>query len=158
MDRCLGVGHTHKLRLSSVNEMAKHPADTNRAFVAQAMREETLLAKLAVTARLDAGNDAVVANLQSGHRTANFGDHADAFMSKDAPRRNGRNITLQNMQISSADCGCIDPHNHISRMLNFRIWYVLPGLFAWTFVYKCLHKILPAFRLIHFGPNANTPC
>ena len=48
-------------------------------------------------------------------------DDADPFMAKDAARRTGRDIALQDVQVSSADGGLEDLHDRIARRLDLRL-------------------------------------
>lgn len=68
--------------------MAENPTDAHGTLVAEAVGEETLLAKLTVAAGFDARDDDVVTNRKGVNRAANLGDYADALMAKDAPRGN----------------------------------------------------------------------
>ena len=105
----LGIRHAHVLGLRAVDQVAEDPADPGRSLVAQAVRENALLAEAAVTTGLDARDDHVVADGELGHRAAHLGDDADALVTENPARRDGRNVALQDVQIGAADRRRVDP-------------------------------------------------
>lgn len=50
MNGGLAVGYAHELGLRAMDEVYEHPADADRALIAQAMREDPLPAEGATTA------------------------------------------------------------------------------------------------------------
>ena len=123
---CLGVRHPHVLGLGAVDQVAEDPADPRRSLVTQAVREDALLAEAAVTARLDAGDDHVVADRELGHRAAHLGDHADTLVAEDPAGRDRRHVALEDVQVGAADRRRVDPHDDVRRILDLRIRRIGP--------------------------------
>jgi hypothetical protein len=107
--------------------VAEHPADADRTLVAETVRVKTLLAELAATARLDARQDDVVADGERRDRPAQLGDPPDSLVAEHSPRRDRRNVALDDVQISAADGRGVDAHDHVGGVLDPRRRHLLPG-------------------------------
>jgi hypothetical protein len=67
----------------------------------------------------------VVAGMEGGHADAHLLDHANALMAKDAPRRTGGHVALQDVQIGPADRGLGELHDRVVGRLELGLRPVL---------------------------------
>ena len=142
VQRRLGVRHAHELGLGAVDQVTEHPANPRRALVAEAVREDPLLAEAAATARLDARDDHLVADRELGHVAAELDDLPDALVAEDPTRRHGRYVPLHDVQIGAADRRRVDPDDGVGRLLDLRFRHVLPGLLAGSVIHERFHGVL----------------
>ncbi len=77
---------------------------------------------------------------KSGHARPHRIDHPDALMPEDAPRRAGRDVALEDVQVGAANRGFGDPHHRVAGRLDFRLGAVFQGLQARPAVNKCFHR------------------
>ena len=137
MNRSLCVGNAHVLSLGAVNHVTENPADTTNGL---AVRRLVRLTVGALTAAGHGGNDNAVADLQISHRGANLGDGADSLMAEDASVVHLGAVTLEDVQVSTANGGGVDTGDNVRGLKNGGVRDFLPGaLLIGTVVHICLH-------------------
>jgi hypothetical protein len=136
VQRGVGVRHPHRLGLGAVDEMAEDPADPAHRL---AVRRHAPLAVLAAPALGDGGDEHAVADAEPLHRVADFGDGAHRLVAEDAAVGDGGDVTVQDVEVGTADRGGVHPHDHVGRFGDGGVGDVLPGLAARSVVYESLH-------------------
>ena len=137
MDRGLCVGNTHVLCLGAVNHVTENPADTTNGL---AVRRLVRLTVGALTAAGHSGDDDAVADLQVSHRGANLGNGTDSLVAEDASVVHLGAVTLQDVQVSTANGGGVDTGDNVRGLKNGGVRDFLPGaLLVGAVVYICLH-------------------
>ena len=69
-------------------------------------------------------------------------DDAYALMPEDAPRRAGRNVTFEDMEVSAADGGFRHPDDGVGRILYGRNITLLERFLVWPFKDESFHCFL----------------
>lgn len=88
-------------------------------------------------------------------RLAHLGDGPDRLMAQNPPLGHRRDIALENMQVGAADRRGVDPHHHVSRLLDHGIGDLFPGLLPGPVVHQRLHRYLQ--RLTRGQPRQRPP-
>jgi len=136
----LGEWNAYEVGLRAIDQVTEDPADTTGAFVGEAMRIESLLAELAMSAGADAGDHDPVADGQIRDRAAELGDHTHTFVTEDAAWCHGGDVAL-----GAADRGGLDLHDGIGRLENHRIGDIGPVDLVGALIDECFH--IPNIRL-----------
>jgi hypothetical protein len=121
--------------------VAEAPADTRDTLLVEAVRRKLLVAVVARAARGDAGDDHAVAHGEPAHRRANLGDRAYTLMPQDPPVGHCRDISLEDVQIATTYCGCVDLHDDIRRVDDLGVGHVFPRLLVRSVVHQSLHEL-----------------
>jgi hypothetical protein len=106
-----------------------------------AVRGHAPLAVAAAAALGDGRDQHPVADAESLHRLADLGDRADRFVPQDAAVGHRRDVTLQDVQVGTADRRGVDPDHDVGRFGDRGIGNVLPGLAARAVVHQCFHGL-----------------
>ena len=64
---------------------------------------------------------------------------ANTFMAQNCAGLAGGDVTFQNMQIGSTDCGFGDFDDGIAGLFDDRLWSIFKGFLYWSFINKCFH-------------------
>ncbi len=84
----------------------------------------------------------MLARAEGGHARADAFHHPDAFVPEDPPRLAGRHITLEDMQIGSADRRLQDAYDGVAGPLDHGRRPLFQGLAARLLIDERLHQNL----------------
>src|SRR5580704_17060010 len=149
-----GVGERDAdvLGLGAVDRVAEDPAAG-----AQALPVASLAAEPAGPAGADAGDQHAVALRQRLHAVADLLDRPDGLVTQDPALGDRGHVTLENVQVGTADGGRVDPHDGVAIADDLRIRQLFPGLLARTVVndgsHDCLPSSLTSITSLFAGPG-----
>ena len=103
------------------------------------MRVHASTAVLASTATGDARDEDLVAGCEVGDTGAGFSDGTHAFMTDDSARLYGGNVTFEDVQVSSADCGVVQFDYCVGGFLKLWLRFVFQGQFSDAIVHEGFH-------------------
>jgi hypothetical protein len=129
----VGLGDAHIFSLSSVEGVAQNPA------AMPAVRIHASFAKVALQASGDARDDDFVSNAKLGDAHADLFDYTNPLVAENAAIGHGREISLQNVKIGTANRRHRDAHDGIARILDGRARLVLPCILTWTAIDQGFH-------------------
>lgn len=81
----------------------------------------------------------MVPRAQRRHGAADSVDDAHSFVAQRPPRRAGRHVAAEDVQVGSANCGLEDADDGVARIAQDRLRALLPGHFARAMVNQRLH-------------------
>ena len=86
------------------------------------MRRLVRLTVEALTAAGHGGDDDAVADLQVSQRGVNLGNGTDSLMAQDTSVINLGAVTLQDVQVSTANGGAVDTGDNVRGLKNGGVW------------------------------------
>jgi|GEM_PF-3711320 len=125
--------NAHVFGLGAVDQVAEDPA------AVAAVGIDAALTVVAATARSNAGNQHLVADLDIAHAIADFLNHPHAFVSQNTTIHHSGYVALEDMQIGTADSGMGDAHHRIRGLLDRRLRLIFPASLTGPMKYQCLH-------------------
>jgi hypothetical protein len=93
-------------------------------------------------ARADARDRYAVARRQPAHPVADFVDGTDRLVAENPARPYLRHVSSQDVQVSAADRGGVDPDDDVAVVGDLRIRDFFPGLLPGTVLNKRSHGYL----------------
>ena len=147
IEACVGVRDAHIFRLRAVDFIAQNPT------ACCAVGVHALAAILAFAAGGDAGNQHAITRAKRRHAGANAVHHANTFVTKDATRFAGRNITLEDVQIGPANGRLRDLHDRIRRGGDFGHRTLFERFLSRSLIDESLHD-RPHIRFCESGASA----
>jgi hypothetical protein len=135
VETSVGVRDADVLGLSSVKSVAQNPA------AVAAMGVHAASAEIALQTGSDARDDDPVSDMKFSDTGSDLLDYSDPFVAENAALGDGREISLEDMEIGAANCGGGDPNDGIARFVDRGARLVFPRTLAGAVVNERFHGL-----------------
>jgi hypothetical protein len=116
-----GEGNSDVLGLRAVDPVTEDPSPTPETLSVLAGPTES-----AGAAGRDAGDEDPVADAAPSHGGTDLFDRPDGLVPEDASTVDGRDVTLENVQVGAADRHRVDAHHGVVRLEDGGLRHVVP--------------------------------
>ena len=130
----VSVGSADEFSLRAVDAVAEDPA------AGRAVRVHLLPAILAFAAGADAGDKNMISRLERRDGRANLVDDAYALMAQNAAGLASRDVTLEDVQVGSANRRLYYFDDRVRGRRDFRLWMVFQRFLARSSVNESFHR------------------